>query len=412
MAEKKKFEYDDFSYDAYQESDIVTQAKNALDTHLAAKPGAYQSQWQNQLNDVLDKIMNRDKFTYDLNGDALYQQYKDKFTQQGKMAMGDAIGQASAMTGGYGNSYAQSVGQQMYQKELQNLNDIVPELYQMALSKYDMDTQNLHKQQALLGQMDDRDYSKYRDTVADWNTEKGYLADRYDAERNLDYSKYSADKEFAYGQYSDNRNLAYTDHRNTIEDEQWRISHDAQVAATAAQLAYQQERDQKEFLQRVTEFKHQQEMDKAKLGVTGASGTPQTETFDGVHGYDNGSLSSAQIKELQKALGVTADGMYGYASHEAAGGLTAEEAYAEYVGGGKETTKGWSNYSNEQYNENSKANGGSHYETVLSDLKKMKAEGTSNKEVQAYLEEMVGNSYITQANYMSLYNKYRDGKIK
>lgn len=288
MAEKKKFEYDDFQYDDftygdYQESDIVKQAQTALDAHLATKPGAYQSQWQNQLNGVLDKIMNREKFTYDLNGDALYQQYKDKFTQQGKMAMGDAIGQASAMTGGYGNSYAQSVGQQMYQKELQNLNDMVPELYQMALAKYDMDTQNLHKQHAVLSDMEDRDYGRYRDTVSDWTSERGYLADRYDAERSLDYGKYTDGRDFAhnqyntdrshaYGVYSDNKNLAYTDYRNAIEDaqraeefeyqkaqdllardlqermfahqqaqdkianEQWRLTHDAEMAKNAVEL--------------------------------------------------------------------------------------------------------------------------------------------------------------------------------
>jgi hypothetical protein len=75
-------------------------------------------------------------FKYDLNGDALYQQYKDKYTQQGKLAMADAMGQASALTGGYGNSYAATVGNQAYQAYLGQLNDVIPELYQLA---YDQD---------------------------------------------------------------------------------------------------------------------------------------------------------------------------------------------------------------------------------------------------------------------------------
>jgi len=77
--------------------------------------------------------------------------------------MGDAIGQASAMTGGYGNSYAQSVGQQMYQKELQNLNDIVPELYQMALDKYKMEGQELYNQYGMLSDDYNREYGMYTD---------------------------------------------------------------------------------------------------------------------------------------------------------------------------------------------------------------------------------------------------------
>lgn len=121
--------------------------------------------WQSQLDDTIKKILNREKFSYDLNGDALYQQYKDKFIKQGEMAMGDAIGRASAMTGGYGNSYAQSVGQQAYQAQLENLNDVVPELYQMAYDKYKQEGQDLYNQYAMLGDRENMDYDRYRDSI-------------------------------------------------------------------------------------------------------------------------------------------------------------------------------------------------------------------------------------------------------
>lgn len=138
------------------------------------------SQWQTQLDDVIKKILNREKFSYDLNGDALYQQYKDKHTRQAEMAMEDSIGMASAMTGGYGNSYAQSVGQQMYQKEMQNLNDIVPELYQMAYDKYNKEGQDLYNQYALLKDRETVEYGKDRDKVADeqWKAALDYQKDR------------------------------------------------------------------------------------------------------------------------------------------------------------------------------------------------------------------------------------------
>lgn len=47
-------------------------------------------------------------------------------------------------------------------------------------------------------------------------------------------------------------------------------------------------------------------------------------------GYDNGSLTPAQVAEMQKALGVTADGMWGSQSSAAADGMTAEEAWNAY----------------------------------------------------------------------------------
>lgn len=223
MAKKDTgFEYKPFSYTTYTESDAVKRAKEALDTQLAEKPEAYKSQWQKQLDDTIGKILNRDKFSYDLNGDALYQQYKDKSIKQGKLAMGDAIGQASAMTGGYGNSYAQSVGQQAYQAQLENLNDIVPELYQMAYDKYNQEGQDLYNQYGMLGDRENMDYGRHRDKVSDYLTERDYLAGRYDTERGFDYTKYNNDRDFTYGMYADAKNYAYTDHRNAIADEQWK----------------------------------------------------------------------------------------------------------------------------------------------------------------------------------------------
>ena len=190
-----------YSYKEYQEGDAVKQAQAALQQQLANKPGEYQSQWQSSLDEAMKKILNREKFSYDLNGDALYQQYKDRYIQQGQMAMQDTMGQAAALTGGYGNSYAQGVGQQTYQGYLQGLNDKVPELYRLALDKYNQETSDLYNQYSLLGQRENQDYGRYRDTVSDWNTERDYLTTRYDSERSYDYGKYSDERDFGYRQY-------------------------------------------------------------------------------------------------------------------------------------------------------------------------------------------------------------------
>ena len=90
-----------------------------------------------QLQDIMDKILGREDFHYDMDADALYQQYKDKYMKQGALAMEDTMGKAAALTGGYGNSYAQSVGQQVYNQHLAGLNDVVPELYALARQQYD-----------------------------------------------------------------------------------------------------------------------------------------------------------------------------------------------------------------------------------------------------------------------------------
>ena len=204
-----------FTYAEYTPSDTVKQAEALLQQQLAQNPGSYQSAWQTQLNETLDKILNREKFSYDLNGDALYQQYKDQYTTQGKLAMMDAMGKAQAMNGGYGSSYAQSVGQQAYQGYLQQLNDKVPELYQLALDQYNREEDDLYNQYAMFADREEQDYGRYRDQMSDYYTELNRLTED---------SRYQAEQD--YGKYMDGFNIAYGQYRDQKSDEQWQAEFD------------------------------------------------------------------------------------------------------------------------------------------------------------------------------------------
>ena len=293
-----------FTYDDYVESDTVKQANAALQAQIAAKPGEYQSQWQDKINNIIDQILNREEFSYDVNSDALYQQYKEQYTSLGKLAMQDTMGQAAAMTGGYGNSYASSVGNQAYQAYLSQLNEVVPELYGMALDKYNAEGQEMYNQYGLLADQENQDYGRYMDEYNQWASERDHLQNVYDNERAFDYSKYAGD-----------RNLEYSEYRNAIADEQWQKEYDESVRQYDEQMAI---------------TKEQWELQKQQYN--GSSKSYSGTTSSGTK-YNNGGLTNDQVKELQAALGVDTDGYYGPASKEAAGGLSAEKAYAKYVGG-------------------------------------------------------------------------------
>lgn len=217
------------NYGDFKASDALIlseqQKKNA--ENAVANYGDFSYKNQGLLDGVIDQRMNRDKFSYDLNGDALYQQYKDKYINQGRMAMQDTIGQASAMTGGYGNSYAATAGNQAYQASLQNLNDIVPQLYQMALDQYNQETQDLNDKYSLLSNdrsyeygvwgdgynraVADRDYSandyynKYNQEYGQYTDKYGRLVDLSSAYENRYNNQYNQE----YGQHSDAEAYAY-----------------------------------------------------------------------------------------------------------------------------------------------------------------------------------------------------------
>ena len=224
------------TYAPYQQSDTVAQAQQMLHDYMAQKPGEYQSTWQGQLDEIMGQILNRQPFQYDVNSDALYQQYKDQYMALGQQAMMDTMGQASALTGGYGNSYAQTAGQQTYQGYLQQLNDKIPDLYQLALSKYQMEGNALADQYAMLGAREDQDYGRYRDSVSDYYTELDRL-----------YSQYNTERDYDYGQYIDNRNYEYQVGRDTVADQQWQAQYDEALRQWQAEFDENQRRYDQEW---------------------------------------------------------------------------------------------------------------------------------------------------------------------
>ncbi len=85
---------------------------------------------------------------------------------------------------------------------------------------------------------------------------------------------------------------------------------------------------------------------KLTAGTTGTAKTGSKSSGKKKGSYSNGSLTSEQVKQLQKYYGVSQDGKWGTNSKKAAGGLTANQAWAKYQGGGSNGSGGSSNYGN------------------------------------------------------------------
>lgn len=180
---------------SYAPSQAVIDAQNYLSSLRQNAPGEYNDPYADQLYNLYQQITSRPKFSYDLNGDMLYKQLAQQYQIQGRQAMQDTMGQAAALTGGYGSSYASTAGNQAYQAYLQQLNDRVPELYNLALNTYNAEGDRLSQNYSMLRGMSDTDYGRYQDKVNRYYTDLGLATDAYNNERNFDY-----------GQFSDNRN--------------------------------------------------------------------------------------------------------------------------------------------------------------------------------------------------------------
>ena len=230
----------------YNESEKVKRLAEDMALHEAKNPGEWSGgAYGKGMDEALQKVLNRDKFQYDINGDALYQQYKDRYIQQGKQAMMDTVGQAAALTGGYGNSYAQKAGQQAYQGYLQGLNDKVPELYQMAMERYNQEGTDLLNKYGLMSDQYAKEYSRYRDSVGDWRAQRDYLATLYNNERSFDYTGY----------------------RDRVADEQWQKNFDEALRQYNENLAEQK----RQYNESLAEQKRQYNASLARRASSGGS---------------------------------------------------------------------------------------------------------------------------------------------
>ena len=314
----------------YMQSDAVTQAQQALQNQQANKPGAYQSQWQGQLDSLSGQIQNRPKFQYDVNADALYQQVAQNYMQQGQQAMMDTMGQAAALTGGYGNSYAQTAGQQQYNNHLLGLTEMIPQFQQMAMQQYQMEGDQLMDQYNLMLQQEEMAYGRYQDDLNRYYADLDRMQAAYDNERDYDYSRFADDRDFGYGKYQDELNYQYQVDRDAVADSQWE-----------QQLAYQQERDkvkdeqwQKEYDEMVRQYNENMAWQQAQAATKsssggGGGGSSRTNYGSGYqdaltlvtnatkatgagsqesiiqHAYDTGQITKAGAEELAKLVGNT-----------------------------------------------------------------------------------------------------------
>lgn len=74
-------------------------------------------------------------YKYNLDADATYQMYRDRYLQNAKRSMQDTMGQTAALTGGYGNTYSQFVGQQAYDETMRGLTDLIPQFEERAWNR-------------------------------------------------------------------------------------------------------------------------------------------------------------------------------------------------------------------------------------------------------------------------------------
>ena len=165
---------------------------------------AYENAFAQQQKDLLDRILNREDFSWSKETDPQWSSYKKRYLREGDRATANALAQASAASGGRPSSHAVNAATQAGDYYATKLNDVIPTLYQQAYERY-LDEYNMKlKDLNTVNQQEQLDYAKYLDRLGQFNTDRGFAyqnyADDYDRLRSqladvqgqdqIDYARY------------------------------------------------------------------------------------------------------------------------------------------------------------------------------------------------------------------------------
>lgn len=164
----------------------------------------YENAFAQQQKDLLDRILNREGFSWSKETDPQWSSYKKSYLREGDRATANALAQASAASGGRPSSHAVNAATQAGDYYATKLNDVIPTLYQQAYERY-LDEYNMKlKDLNTVNQQEQLDYAKYLDRLGQFNTDRGFAyqnyADDYDRLRSqladvqgqdqIDYARY------------------------------------------------------------------------------------------------------------------------------------------------------------------------------------------------------------------------------
>lgn len=124
----------------YAYDDVYNQAKD----YIAA------NKTSDTYDSLLDIIVNRKDFSYDPTADPAYQAFATQFTNKGKAAMEDTMGEFASLTGGIPSSAAVSAGQQANNNYMSQLSGAIPDLEAQAYNRYQDEYSNDASELSLL----------------------------------------------------------------------------------------------------------------------------------------------------------------------------------------------------------------------------------------------------------------------
>lgn len=164
---------------------------NKLSAVESQKPKAYDAKDGAAADSIARELSLTKPFSYNPETDAAYAARKKIYTENAENAMNDTMAKASALTGGYVNSFAQSAAQREYDRVMSEFESVIPELYNAAYERYRDGIEDRFDLLKSYRDSDNDKYSRYADSVKAWQDARDFY---YNIIRDDIEDQQSADK--------------------------------------------------------------------------------------------------------------------------------------------------------------------------------------------------------------------------
>ena len=128
-------------------------------------------------------------YQYDWNTDQLYQDYKQGYMTEAQKAKNNVIKAGKTLTGGSPDTYVDSVAQQQYSNYMADIGRLAPVFENLAYSQHMMENQDALKQAAMLADLSDTEYARYRDLIGDAQNNRKYEFNNYKYDSDYELGK-------------------------------------------------------------------------------------------------------------------------------------------------------------------------------------------------------------------------------
>ncbi len=174
------------SYTAGEDGSKYNRVKRPYE---AGSPRFETSSYTSEKDKIYDMISDYGDFEYDIYSDPMYQTYRDIYLALGDEAYERALGENALRTGGVASTSAIGAASAAKNKYSRMLSDKVPELYDKAYSRYTDGLEKLYDRLSAAERMESREYSRYRDDMADYRSDREYY---YDKDKEIADNLYGA----------------------------------------------------------------------------------------------------------------------------------------------------------------------------------------------------------------------------